>query len=165
MDFARSTARAMHDDHMATLQLLARLEARIALCVDGNIPDTGEPEWRRLLSEFSAAVRDEVSGHFGFEEASLFPILRQAGEEEMCRLLEEQHAELLPLGMRLADLAGDAALEGFTQEGWAEFRTGSATFIDGLRAHVDIEEASMVPALEDALEADQDFELIQAYRP
>lgn len=164
MEFVRSTARAMHDDHMAVLGLLDRFENRLGVNGDDAVPEAHDPDWRRFLNDFKAAVHDEIVGHFGFEEKALFPILRDAGEDELCQLLEEQHAVLLPLGMRLAEIAESAGTDGFSGPSWSEFRTKGTAFLEGLRGHVDIEEASMVPAVEDALEADRDIDLIQSYR-
>lgn len=163
MEFERATARAMHDDHMAALTLLDGIE-RFVQGAGGGVPDARLPATRQLLSDFKAAVHSEITGHFAFEEESLFPILAEAGAEDMCTILTRDHEVILPLGQRLAELAGEAGRNGFTPNSWGEFRRTAGDFIDGLRGHIGKEEMGLVPALEDVLEEDQDMELIAHYR-
>jgi hemerythrin-like domain-containing protein len=164
MEFTRATARAMHDDHMAALALLGRVEQALAQSPGQTPPDSNQSEWRRLLGDFRAAVDDEITEHFAFEEEALFPIMNEAGAEDMSRLLMDQHKVLLPLGVRLSVIAAEAGRDGFSAATWAEFRASAGEFIDGLRGHIDMEEMGLVPTLEEVLEEDQDTQLIQAYK-
>lgn len=164
MEFTRATARAMHEDHMAALALLGRVEQFLAQHAGETPPDSAQPDTRMLLGDLKAAVNSEITSHFAFEEDALFPIMTEAGADDMSRILKDDHAVLLPLGMRLAELAGAAGQAGFTADSWAEFRRASGEFIDGLRGHIDKEEMGLVPALEEVLDEDQDDELIRAYK-
>lgn len=164
MEFTRATARAMHEDHMAALALLGRVEQFLAQHSSAALPDSNQPETRQLLGDFKAAVNSEITSHFAFEEEALFPITAEAGADDMNRILKQEHDVLLPLGIRLADLAGSAGRDGFTSDTWSEFRQASGEFIDGLRGHIDKEEMGLVPALEEILDEDQDADLIQSYK-
>ena len=164
MELTRATARAMHDDHMAALALLGRIEQFLAQHASDAPPDNANSETRMLLGDVKAAVNTEITSHFAFEEEALFPITAEAGAVDMNRILKQEHEVLLPLGLRLAEMAGAAGQEGFAAESWAEFRRMSGEFIDGLRGHIDKEEMGLVPLLEDILDEDQDAELIQSYK-
>ena len=164
MEFARATARAMHEDHMAVLALLDRTEQLLQQQPADALPDGSGSDTRMLLSDLKAAVHSEITEHFAFEEKALFPILEDAGADDMTGILKDEHQVLLPMGMRLADMAGTAGAEGFTCESWTAFRTVAGEFIDGLRGHVDKEEMGLVPALEQILDEDQDMDLIASYR-
>ncbi len=164
MEYARATARAMHEDHMAALTLLDRVDQFVMEQPADAPPDGSQPATRMLLSDLKAAVHSEITEHFAFEEKALFPILEDAGADDMTGILKGEHTVLLPLGQRLADLAGTASGEGFTGESWTEFRTVAGEFVDGLRGHIDKEEMGLVPALEDILDEDQDMELIASYK-
>lgn len=164
MEYARATARAMHEDHMAALTLLDRVDQFVLEQSAGAPPDGSQPATRMLLSDLKAAVRSEITDHFAFEERALFPILEEAGADDMTGILKDEHKILLPLGRRLADLAGTAGGSGFTDDSWTEFRNVAGQFIDGLRGHIDKEEMGLVPALEDALDELQDMELIASYK-
>ena len=164
MELTRATARAMHDDHMAALALLGRVEQFLARYTGDAPPDSDQPETRMLLGDFKAAVDSEITSHFAFEEDALFPITAEAGADDMNRILKQEHEVLLPLGTRLAEMAGAASQSGFTSESWTEFRRMSGEFIDGLRGHIDKEEMGLVPMLEDVLDENRDAELIQSYK-
>ncbi len=164
MEYARATARAMHEDHMAALTLLDRVDQFVMEQSAGIPPDGSQPATRMLLSDLKAAVHSEITEHFAFEEKTLFPILEEAGADDMTGILKGEHAVLLPLGLRLAELATVAGGSGFTGESWAEFRKSAGEFVDGLRGHIDKEEMGLVPALEEILDEDQDMELIGSYK-
>ena len=101
---------------------------------------------------------------FAFEEDELFPVMDDAGADDMTAILKGEHEVLLPLGAQLADLADQATKGGFSQNSWEEFRCVAGAFTDGLRGHVDKEEMGLVPALEDVLDERKDNDLIAGYR-
>ncbi len=164
MEYDRAVSRALHEEHMAVLTLLGRLDQLVTLNSDANAPDCTKSDTHMLLGDLKAAVRGEITAHFAFEEDALFPILEEAGAADVNGMLHDEHVVLLPLGNELADLAEAASSGGFSADGWARFRKASREFVDGLRDHVDKEEAGLVPMVEDILSDDQDSELIQAYK-
>ena len=132
MEYARATARAMHEDHMAALTLLDRVD-QFVMEQSADTPPDGtslKPAW--FLSDLKAAVHSEITEHFAFEEKALFPILEEAGADDMTGILKDEHKVLLPLGRRLADLADAAARDGFTGQSWTEFRGAAGEFVDRL---------------------------------
>lgn len=164
MEYTRATARAMHEDHMAVLGLLERLDQLLVRHSGDTLPDCTQGDARLLLNDLKAAVHSEITSHFDFEEKSLFPIICEAGADDMADILKTEHSVLLPLGSQLADMAGTASLKGFTRESWMAFRQTAGAFVEGLSGHVDKEEMALVPALEEILDEQQDMELITSYR-
>lgn len=164
MYFERAVSRALHEEHMATLILLGRLDKLVAQNGADEPPDCTAADVRMLLGDLKAAIRSEVKAHFAFEETSLFPLLRQAGADDMNGILHDEHEVLLPLGDEIADGADVAIRSGFTPQAWARFRTAAGRFVDGLREHVDKEEAGFVPMIEDLLSDAADEALIRAYK-
>jgi len=139
--------RSLHDDHMATMALLAQLEALLGKRGPTAGPDTAAPPVAAFLRELTRAVELELGPHFAFEESHLFPFLAEAGAEEMAVLLTREHAELLPRARRLAELARQGLGHGLGPAGWAEFHAVGA----GL------------PALEAALDAETDGRFATEY--
>jgi hemerythrin-like domain-containing protein len=157
------TTRSLHDEHMATLALLGRLETLLGRHGPAARPDTTSAPVAALLRDLVHAVALEVGPHFAFEESHLFPLLTDAGEREMVALLLEEHAELLPRAGRLAELAQEGQLRGFGAAEWAEFHAAGAALTGALTAHVEKEEMAMLPALDVLLDAETDGRFAMEY--
>ena len=151
-------ATTLHDEHMATLQLIGRLEALLGQ----RQPDIADAPTAALLRDLVRAVTLEIGSHFRFEEVFLFPRLLDAGEHEMISLLTEEHERIRPLALRLAALARHRRNELVTPQQWAEFTTTGADFTDRLASHVQKEEMGMLPVLDDLLDAETDGTLALA---
>lgn len=163
MHHARSITRTLHEEHIATISLLNRLEEQIMSHRPGNPPDTGKAEVGKLLGDIVAAVEGEIRGHFAFEEEALFPRLDQFGDGSIGTLLTEEHHVLLPIGERLVTLARAARTNGFDGEAWDEFRRLVGEFIERMIAHIQKEEMGLLPMLDDIIDEEQDGELTTAY--
>ncbi len=156
-------ARSLHDEHMATLALLARLEALLGRHGPAMEPDAAAAPVAALLRELARAVALELGPHFTFEESHLFPLLADSGAQEMVALLTAEHAELLPSARRLAELAHQGQAQGFGPARWAEFHALGATLAGALAAHVEKEEMGLLPALDALLDAETDGRLAMEY--
>ncbi|MDE2007135.1 MAG: hemerythrin domain-containing protein [Rhodospirillales bacterium] len=148
-------AAELHAEHMATLALLGRLDALLGRNGPENPPEAASPPVAALLRDFANAVTREIATHFGFEENALFPLLDQPA---MTALLIEEHAALLPMARDLA-----ARARGFDPAGWAGFHADAAALSTALAAHVEKEEMGLLPALDDALDAETDARLSMDY--
>ena len=107
MDFNRQISRRLHEEHEATLALWNRFEQA-----------AGARSWTPevdLIRHCAAALAEEISHHFAFEETELFPRLAEAGEGDIAELLTEEHAAI-----RAAAQAFSAALEA---EDWRQLKT------------------------------------------
>jgi hemerythrin-like domain-containing protein len=159
MEMQRHVCRSLHDDHVATLALLGRLEALLGRHSRTSAPKAGDPEVARLLKDLITAVETEIGVHFAFEEESAFPLLAAANDREMVELLTGEHGLILPLARRLTAIAKRAREAGFTAESWSEFHATGAELIARLVSHVDKEEMGFLPALDEALDQDTDGKL------
>lgn len=156
MEFNRQISRRLHEEHEATLALWGRLEQTLAR--RGNRPAAAEDA--ALLRNCAAQLADEVTRHFAFEEAELFPRLAAAGEGDIAELLLEEHVTIRAAALRFSEL---------TQPGqdlaacWPELRMLGLELAERLVGHVQKEEMSLLPSLEDLLDEQADAELAGRY--
>lgn len=156
MDFSRFISRRLHEEHEATLALWGRLEEALARLG----PRPPAPEDLELMRRCAAQLADEVTRHFAFEETDLFPLLAASGEGDIAGLLSEEHATIRAAARRFGELAqpgGDA------QANWPELRALALELAERLVSHVQKEEMSLLPSLEDLLDEETDRELAGSY--
>src|SRR4029078_9982634 len=77
LHYNRQISRRLHEEHTATLALWGRVEQMVV---------AGERD-PALMRRARAALADELTRHFGFEESDLFPRLAAAGESDIATLL------------------------------------------------------------------------------
>jgi len=153
MEFNRQISRRLHEEHEATLALWGRLEQALAL--RGNRPPAAQDA--SLLRSCAASLADEVTRHFAFEEAELFPRLAAAGEGDIAALLAEEHETIRAAARQFAELAQDATGR------WPALRALALELAERLVGHVQKEEMSLLPSLEDLLDEQADAELAGRY--
>jgi len=146
MEFNRHISRRLHEEHDATLALWGRVEASLAAGRHDAL----------LLKSAAAALAHELDHHFGFEERELFPRLAAAGEGDIGELLQEEHEVIREAGRRFMDLVNDDPSQ-------SEVKILGLELAERLVAHVQKEEMSLLPALEDLLDEAADGELSVAY--
>jgi hemerythrin-like domain-containing protein len=156
MDFTRHISRRLHEEHEATLALWGRLEQVLAM--RGSKPPTEED--LRLLRDCAAQIADEVTRHFAFEESDLFPLLAASGEGDIAELLAEEHATIRAAAHRFGELARPG---GEGEARWPELRALALELAERLVSHVQKEEMSLLPSLEDLLDEETDRELAGSY--
>ncbi|HET7362458.1 MAG TPA: hemerythrin domain-containing protein [Burkholderiales bacterium] len=146
MDFQRQVTRRLHEEHEATLALWGRVP---------RLPIKPDADGVQLLRRAAAALAGEIGRHFRFEEEALFPRLAAAGEGEIGELLGEEHVVIRDAAARL-----DAALSS------ARFEAARAVGVELAElifSHVQKEELSLLPAVDDALDEQADAELSAEY--
>lgn len=142
----RQVSRRLHEEHQATLALWSRVEATLA---------AGRHD-AALMRSAAASLAEEIERHFGFEEKELFPRLAAAGEGDIAELLAEEHVAIRAAATRfIALVKHDPGQEGL--------RALGLELAERLVSHVQKEEMSMLPALEDLLDEGTDDELALAY--
>jgi hemerythrin-like domain-containing protein len=149
--------RLLDEEHSGTLDLLNTVEGAMLRAAQ----PAGDPGLIRVVGKLDEHLRQHVPRHFGFEEQSVFPPLRDAGEGDLCDLLEEEHvainaviAELLPL---------TANFESLDPPGIDALKRGIVELADRLRGHIDKETMALLPVCDDMLDASLDQELALAY--
>jgi DUF438 domain-containing protein len=146
MELNRHISRRLHEEHEVTLALWSRVEASLA----ANKFDAA------LLKSAAASLTDELDRHFAFEEEELFPRLAAAGEADIGELLAEEHATIREGGREfIALVKGDPSD--------ARLRPLGLELAERLIAHVQKEEMSLLPSLDDLLDEETDSELISSY--
>ena len=146
MELLRQISRRLHEEHEATLQLWSRLEASLA---SGRLDAD-------LLRRAAGALEEELGRHFAFEEAELFPRLAAAGESDIGELLAEEHAAIRTAGREFISLARENATD-------PRLRALGLELAERLMSHVQKEEMSLLPALDDLLDESADQQLAEAY--
>ena len=141
----RQVSRRLHEEHVATLALWSRVEGSLA---------AGKMD-AALMRDAAASLAAEIERHFAFEEAELFPRLAAAGEGDIAALLQEEHATIRAAATRFIALSK----ADFSKE----MRALGLELAERLMSHVQKEEMSMLPALDDLLDEETDHELASAY--
>ncbi|HSH06928.1 MAG TPA: hemerythrin domain-containing protein [Burkholderiales bacterium] len=162
MEFNLNITRRLHEEHAATLVLWSRLEQLITGRGAQWPPAEGDAI-AKGLRECAATLAQEVADHFAFEEAQLFPRLEEGGEGDIAQLLAEEHGVIREAARQFGDLQARGARGALDEAGWRSLRTLALELVERLVSHVQKEEMSLLPALEDLIDEDQDRALITDY--
>jgi len=158
--YANRVSQKLHDEHMATLALLERLQRFVAKPEPATAVDSAT---RTFLIDLAAAFESEVWRHFDFEEDYLFDYLVAAGDTELARHLTDEHVQIKAVAERVIAMARAAAVAPFLPSAWREFRPLSQQLIEQLTAHVHKEEGVLVPLLQDSMASDAEERLYSEY--
>ncbi len=160
MQFERHTCRRLHEEHQANLELLARFEQLAARA--GDTPPAGDA-WATLARTLATGLELETARHFDFEEQELFPRLAAAGQADICLLLADEHETIRAVTGPLPAQLRASLAAGFDAKAWRALRAAGLELVDRLQDHIQKEEMSLLPALEDLLDEEADRELTAAY--
>jgi hypothetical protein len=163
MDFQRQTNRRLYEEHVATLQLLARVERVFSGRAGAYPPAADDSAWPAFARTLLIAIEVEVARHFEFEERDLFPRLEQAGDGDLAALLNEEHATIRAVAQPLAALLRQALGEGLQPQQWQAMRTLALEFSERLGSHAQKEDGALLPLLENLLDEDTDRDLFGNY--
>ncbi len=162
MDFDRRIARRLHEEHLASLALLGRLEAALAQATR-RPPAADDAAWGALVRDVAAAYAEEVEHHFDFEERELFPRLAAAGEPGIGHLLAEEHETIRATAAALLP-ALRATLAGATAgPAWATLQARGFELVERMQSHIQKEEMALLPMIEDLIDEETDEALAMAY--
>jgi len=163
MDFLRQTSRRLHEEHAATLNLLARVEQVFGGRAGAYPPVPGDPGWSAFARTLLTAIEVEVARHFEFEEKDLFPRLEEAGDGDLAALLAEEHVTIRNVAQALAGLLRRTLAGGLQAREWQTLKTLALEFSERLGSHAQKEDGALLPVLENLLDEDTDRELFGAY--
>ncbi|HYD30055.1 MAG TPA: hemerythrin domain-containing protein [Azospirillaceae bacterium] len=165
LHFDSQTGRLLHDEHMATIELLQALETLLDRHGAKKAPDLADPEIRLTLSNTEASLNREISRHFGFEEEHLFPLLANLGQVGMTYMLKAEHDAILPVAVDIARIAHDAlAAWTITPESWKQFHELAQELIEREACHIQKEEMGLLAALAALVDAGEDARLATIFR-
>jgi len=152
---------ALHGEHQDALTALDDMEQMIR---NKKAVNPTDPATRRSLDGIFRILDNDVARHFPFEEEHIFPILRDAGADDMADLLTSDHDIIRPLARRLCELNRTAVEAGsFSDDAWTEFRDLGRELIDRQTFHVQKEEMGMLTVLTQVLNDEQDVSLSGLY--
>ena len=164
MDFQRQTNRRLYEEHVATLQLLARVERVVTGRAGAYPPAAGDdPAWLAFARTLLTAIEVEVARHFEFEERDLFPRLEEAGDGDLAALLNEEHVTIRAVAQPLAALLRQALAEGLQPQQWQAMKILALEFSERLGSHAQKEDGALLPLLDNLLDEDTDRALFGAY--
>ena len=139
----RQVSRRLHEEHVASIALWTRVEASLAA---GSIDPA-------LMRTAAASLSEEIERHFAFEETELFPRLAAAGERDIAELLLEEHSTIRSAGQRFVALVKEDVSD-------PRLKPLGLELAERLVSHVQKEEMSMLPALDDLLDEEADGALV-----
>lgn len=163
MDFLRQTNRRLYEEHVATLQLLARVERVFTGRAGAYPPAADDSAWPAFARALLSAIELEVARHFEFEERELFPRLQEAGDGDLAALLNEEHATIRAVAQPIAALLRAALAGGLQPQQWQTLKTLALEFSERLGSHAQKEDGALLPLLDNMLDEDTDRELFGAY--
>ncbi len=155
----RQTRIALHDDHLANLGLLGRVEQ--ALVRRGGAAPSDE--LGDLMRALDRQVQQDVGRHFAFEERELFSRMQEAGEGDIAGLLREEHDAIRDLVEELRPLLAGAIAKSLDSAGWQSLREAAMELIERQVSHIQKEEMALLPMLEDLLDDETDRSLAFEY--
>jgi len=163
MAFANRIGQIMHDEHDATIALMARLRQVFAQYPKGSAPNTEVLGVTRLLTDLSVAIESELTRHFLFEEEELFSYLTVYGSEAVATHLMDEHATIRRVGSALVVLAREGGASGFNTARWDDFHHLGQQLCDLLEAHVQKEETILLPTIEELMDSETEMRLYDKY--
>ena len=157
MSSSTQVGRALDEEHRNNLALLDKVEQALG-------PASGNSSGHEaLMTQFVRALEHDIERHFRFEEESLFPLMRDAGDGEMADLMVEEHEAIREVASELLPLARAAAAGPVDDAQWATLRKCAIEMVERQVAHIQKETMALLPMLDDWLDEESDRTLAFAY--
>jgi hemerythrin-like domain-containing protein len=163
MGGGRDITRRIHDEHVATIGLIDRLERLLARAKPAAPPAADDPEGARVFGALGKALAVEVGRHFDFEQNRLFPLLAGGGDSDIAMLLTDEHDGIREVAGRLSAMLEAARAAGFAAPAWGEFHRLAREYVERQISHIQKEEMALLPMLDDALDDETDARLAEIY--
>lgn len=160
MLFQSQIGSLLHQDHMTTIETLQGLEELLA---SHRKPPVVDPALAERLGALAATLRAEVESHFAFEEGHLFPLFVSKGETGIVMMLTHEHRSILPMAVRVAELAQAAVAQGFDEQSWRDFRDTGVELVEREIFHIQKEEMGLLAAISALLNESEDAALAATY--
>ncbi len=153
----------LHEDHVATLDIINKLEVRIGNGKWDRRLEPSVPSDRLLLEALIAMMDSEVRHHLPFEEKELFPKLDDFGFEDVTGMLFDEHEAIRSLIASLRPLSDAALAGGFREDSWKAFHGFLADLAGLVIFHIQKEEMGIISRLRMLLGPDECQEMASTY--
>jgi hemerythrin-like domain-containing protein len=163
MGGGREITRRIHDEHVATIALIDRLERLLARAKPASPPAADDPEGARVFGALDKNLALEIGRHFDFEQNRLFPLLAGGGDSDIAMLLTDEHDGIRDVARRMNELLKVGRAAGFAPLGWSEFHRLAREYVERQISHIQKEEMALLPMLDDALDDEADARLAEIY--
>ena len=157
MSFTSQVGRALDEEHRNNLALLDKVEQALGSAAHSR------SGLEALMTQFARAMENDIERHFRFEEESLFPLMRDAGDGEMADLMVEEHEAIREVAAELLPLTRAAAAEPLDDAQWVTLRQCAIEMVERQVAHIQKETMALLPMLDDYLDEESDRTLAFAY--
>jgi hemerythrin-like domain-containing protein len=161
MQGQRQVSRLLDEEHRTNLELLGRLEQRLARLPRGAVQADGELV--AMLGHLVRHLQRDTGRHFDFEENELFSRMVDAGDGDIALLLREEHEAMRELSGELLPLAEAAVRGALDAEGWQALRRAALEMVERQVAHIQKESMALLPLLDELLDDETDQRLALAY--
>lgn len=155
--------RNLHDEHVAVLALLERLENFLRGHRGAQPPAATDATLSALLADLATNLDGEIGHHYTFEERYIFPLFAQIADGGIPAMLRGEHDTIRPVAALLAERARAASAGGFTAETWQAFRDCAEEMIEREVFHIQKEEMGLLPALDRMLAPEAGEGLTEVY--
>lgn len=160
MNYARQTPRTLHEEHLASITVLGRIEQVLLRApARGALADVLLEELRPLIRQ----IEQDVNRHFTFEETELFTRMGEAGEGDIAGLLAEEHEAIRAVAEDLLPLLRRAIERTLDGDGWDTLRRDALELVERQVSHIQKEQMALLPMLDDLLDEETDGRLALAY--
>ena len=165
MNSNRQTARALHEEHRANLDLLGRVELAVGRAPRAGLRSAAVPgsELLRLVAALERQLVQDLERHFDFEERELFTRMIASGDGGIAHLLTGEHEAIRDVAAELLPLARAAAAGALDDAGWSAMARSVLELVERQVSHIQKEEMALLPMLEDLLDDDTDRRLAMEY--
>ncbi len=162
MNFRNRICQTLHDEHVASIALMERLEQAFAR-YRNKVPDAKDEVVAKLLVDLATEIEGDLTRHFAFEEEDLFSYLSAAGDQAIGAHLTGEHAVIRPLGGEFVKLIGEIRAQGFNDARWNEFRQLGQELSERLVSHAQKEEMALLPMLDEMMDPEVEAQLYEKY--
>ena len=157
----RQVSQALDTEHRSSLDLLGRVEQSFAPAARAGIGT--DPGFARLAAAFVRLIEHDIGRHFDFEEAELFPRMRDSGEGDIAQLLQDEHDTMREVAAEILPLAQDAAAGRLASADIDRLQRLALEMVERQVSHIQKETMALLPLLDDLLDEDTDRELSMTY--
>jgi len=164
MDFSLQILRTLHDEHLATIAVLERLEGLLQRQNEKSPPaDWASGDVAALMNDLLPVLEDEINHHYGFEEQHLFPRFAEYVDPGIPAMLQEEHETIRPVAGRMVEIIRQSREAAPSGDTWVEFHHLGLELVEREVFHIQKEEMGFLPVLEQMMDPDDDPALSMAY--